>query len=156
MQTIGVDQKGIILAGHLERDMVEDHLVPAEIGKYSVTGSEPLARFPLIFTAAGPNIDRGGHFLSLLESNDILSSSHPIARPQNRECKVAVIRAEDRGKACLCTKKLIGGPRLKQIDSAANPFLWLLYQFRPEEIASGPLRNLNGVTQSYANHGSRQ
>jgi len=33
----------------------------------------------------------------------------------------------NRVKACLWSKKLIGGARLKQIDSAANPFLWLFH-----------------------------
>jgi hypothetical protein len=134
--------------------MIENHFVPANIGEYPVTGRETLARFPLFFAATGLDIDRGGH-ISLLESADFISVLPIIAKPQKDEGKAPPLCAMDRVNACLGAKKLINGARLKQIDSAANPFLWLLHQFWPEEIASGPLRNLNGVTQSYANHGSR-
>jgi len=64
MQAIGIDQKGIVLARHLQRDMVENQLVPAEKGENPVTGREPLACLPFVFAAAGLDIDRGGHFLS--------------------------------------------------------------------------------------------
>ena len=44
METVRIDQEGVVFARNLQRDRVEDPLVPAEIGENPVAGGELLAK----------------------------------------------------------------------------------------------------------------
>ncbi len=58
-----VDQEGAFLARHLQRDVIVDHLGPAEHVEHAVAGGELLAGLPL-GSGHGGIAQRGGHHTS--------------------------------------------------------------------------------------------
>src|SRR3546814_17274240 len=59
MHAIGVDEIAAVLFGHLHRDMVEDHLVPAHHREDAIAGGEFLPRRPFGFAIFAVALELG-------------------------------------------------------------------------------------------------